>query len=127
MENCVFCKIIDRKIPGFIIDEDDDLIVFVSRENHPLIVPKKHIPNIFELDDETAAAIMKKAIKIATATKSALESDGIYITQTNGEAAGQDVFHYHMHLYPRWNDERTLGRDDKSRQEVAEKIKGNLL
>ncbi len=126
MENCVFCKIIDRKIPGFIIDEDDTLIVFVSRENHPLIVPKKHIANIFELDEETGSAIMKKAVKIATATKAALESDGIYITQTNGEAAGQDVFHYHMHIYPKWNDQRTLERDDKSREEMADKIKAKL-
>lgn len=126
MENCVFCKIINKKIPSFVIDEDDDLIVFVSRENHPLIVPKKHIPNIFELDDETGSAIMKKAIKIATATKIALGSDGISVTQTNGEAAGQDVFHYHMHIYPKWNDQRTLERDDRSRQEVAEKIKEKL-
>ena len=78
------------------------------------------------MDDETGAAIMKKAIKIATATKDALGSDGIYITQTNGESAGQDVFHYHMHIYPKWNDQRILERDDKSRQDIAEKIKAKL-
>lgn len=126
MNNCVFCKIIDKKIPGFIIYEDDVLIVFLSRENHPLIVPKKHIPNIFELDDDTASVIMKKAIRIAKATKNALASDGIYITQTNGEAAGQDVFHYHMHIYPKWNDQRVLERDDEFRKEVMEKIKNQL-
>ena len=70
---------------------------------------------------------MRKAIKIAIATKSALESDGIYVTQANGEAAGQEVFHYHMHIYPKWNDQRSLERDDPSRQDVVEKIKAKLV
>ncbi len=123
---CIFCDIIARKKPGFIINEDDNLIVFLSLENHPLIVPKKHIQDIFSLDDDTAAQIIKKAVKIAIATKEALESDGIYITQTNGEAAGQDVFHYHMHVYPKWADKQTLGTDAESRRKVMEKIKATL-
>ncbi|MDP3795099.1 MAG: HIT domain-containing protein [bacterium] len=126
MENCTFCKIIDRKIPGFIIDEDDDLIVFLSLENHPLIVPKKHLPDIFALEDEMASLVMKKAVRIAKATKTALESDGIYLAQANGEAAGQDVFHYHLHVYPRWSDKNALGVDAESRQRVMEQIKEQL-
>ena len=124
---CLFCDIISRKRPGFIIDEDDNLIVFLSLENHPLIVPKKHIPNIFSLDDDTAAQIMQKAVRIATATKEALQSDGIYITQTNGEAAGQDVFHYHMHVYPKWSSKQTLGTDAEARRKVMEQIRAILF
>ena len=124
---CIFCDIITRKRPGFIIGEDDNLIVFLSLENHPLIVPKKHIPDIFTLDDKTAAQIMKEAVRIATATKEALQSDGIYITQTNGEAAGQDVFHYHMHVYPKWSSKQTLGIDAEARQKVMEQIKATLF
>ena len=60
MENCVFCKIISRKIPGFIIDEDESVIVFLSLENHPLIVPKKHHTDLLILDDETAFLIIKR-------------------------------------------------------------------
>lgn len=123
---CIFCDIIAHKKPGFIISEDDNLIVFLSLENHPLIVPKKHIPDIFSLDDDTAAQIMKKAVRIATATKEALGSDGIYITQTNGEAAGQDVFHYHLHVYPKWCNKQTLGTDPESRRRVMELIKEAL-
>ena len=124
---CLFCDIITHKRPGFIIDEDDDLIVFLSLENHPLIVPKKHIPDIFSLDDDTASQIMKKAVRIASATKEALQSDGIYITQANGEAAGQDVFHYHMHVYPKWSSNQTLSTDAEARRKVMEQIKATLF
>ena len=127
MENCIFCKIIDRKIPGNIIDEDDDLIVFISLENHPLIVPKKHIQDIFNMDESIASLIMKKAVKIARATKEALGSDGIYIAQANGEAAGQDVFHYHLHVYPRWDDKRNMQVDPESKKQVLEKIRAKLI
>lgn len=125
MDDCIFCKIIDRKVPSHIIDEDDNLIVFLSLENHPLIVPKSHTLDIFSLDDNTGALIMKKAIKIAKATKKGLGCDGIYLTQANGEAAGQDVFHYHLHLYPKWND----GREEhlaESKEILANKIKTEL-
>ncbi len=126
MQGCIFCKIIKREIPGFIIDEDEHLIVLVSLENHPLIVPKQHIQDIFSLDDDTASLIMKKAVQISLATKEALASDGIYITQANGAAAGQDVFHYHMHIYPKWMDKHILNTDPESRREVMEKIKAQL-
>ena len=123
---CVFCKLIKRKRPAFIVDEDDDLIVFLSLENHPLIVPKKHFQDIFSLDDDTAAKIIKKAVRIATATKDALRCDGIYLTQANGRAAGQDVFHYHMHVYPRWSSGQALGDDAGARQKVMEQIRAAL-
>ena len=122
MENCVFCKIVERKLPAFIVDEDDDLIVFISKQNHPLIVPKQHLPDLFALTDELASLIIKKSRRIAKATKEALGSDGIYITQTNGVAAGQDVFHYHMHVYPKWTDGHKMGTDDESRKVTAKKI-----
>lgn len=127
MQNCVFCKIIAREIPAFIIDEDNDLIVFVSRENHPLIVPKQHLENIFELTDEIAARIIQKSKRIAEATKRALNADGIYITQANGVAAGQEVFHYHMHVYPKFLDGRTPDVSDEARKETAEKVREALL
>ena len=92
-----------------------------------MIVPKRHIPDIFSPDDDTAAQIMKKAVRIATATKEALQSDGIYITQTNGEAAGQDIFHCHMHVYPKWNSKQTLGIDAETRQKVMEQIRATLF
>ncbi len=126
MENCIFCKIIDGKAPGFILDENEQVIVFLSKENHPLIVPKKHIPDIYSLDNELGAEIMKESVKIAKAVKQGLKCDGVYVTQANEPAAGQDVFHYHMHIYPRWNDGRELESDDESRKQTSEEIKSVL-
>ncbi len=101
-EDCIFCQIIARQIPAYIIMEDADIIVFLSLENHPLIVPKQHIPNLYTMPDAVGAAVMRTSVRIANAVKHGLQCDGIYITQANEPAANQDVFHYHMHIYPRW-------------------------
>ena len=126
MENCIFCKIVAGTVPSFVIDQDADLIVFVSKENHPLISPKEHLQDIFSLNEGIASRIMQKSLVIAQALKSGLGCDGVYVTQTNGTAAGQDVFHYHMHLYPKWEDGRSLGRSDEDRAELAERVRACL-
>lgn len=126
MENCTFCKIIDRKIPGHIIAETDSMVVFLSLENHPLVVPKKHIPDIYSLDSETASLIMAELIKAANAVKQGLGCEGVYITQANEPAAGQDVFHIHFHVYPRWQDQmmnQTERVADTERELMLKKIK----
>jgi histidine triad (HIT) family protein len=101
-EGCTFCKITRREIPANIIDEDDATIVFLSLENHPLVVTQRHIPNIYSLDEELAARLMRQTIRVANATKSGLQCHGIRISQANGSAAGQEVFHVHVHVYPCW-------------------------
>jgi histidine triad (HIT) family protein len=103
MDDCIFCKIINRQLPACIVAEAQKVIVFVSRHNDLLVVPKAHIKNIYDLDPETGNELMTELIKTATATKKGFESDGIYITQANDPAAGQDVFHLHFHVYPRWH------------------------
>ena len=123
---CIFCKIIARQLPGYIIAEDENTIVFVSLEGHPIVAPKVHIPDIFGLNDMLASMIMNTAREVARATKEGLAADGIYITQTNGLAAGQSVFHYHMHIYPKWSDGRPLDRDDDSRKRTMEKVRAFL-
>lgn len=101
-EPSVFTRIINREIPAYILHEDERVIVFLSLENHPLVVPKVPVRDIFDLDDDTAAAIMQIAVRVARVLKRALNCDGVYLSQANGAAAGQDVFHFHLHLYPRW-------------------------
>ena len=126
ISNCAFCKIINRQIPGHIITENDSVIVFLSLENHPLVVPKKHIPDIYSLDSETGSQIMAELIKTAKAVKQALQCEGVYITQANEPAAGQDVFHLHFHVYPRWQDQimNQTGRvNDEERTITLNKIK----
>lgn len=126
MDDCIFCKIIDHQVPSHTIAETESVIVFVSRHNDPLVVPKKHVKDIYELDDQTGADIMKELVKTAKAVKKGLCCDGIYITQANEPAGGQEVFHIHFHVYPRWNNEAKNGveiRDDAERQVTMERVK----
>jgi histidine triad (HIT) family protein len=129
MDNCIFCKIINRQAPSYILEETDDVIVFLSLENHPLVVPKKHIVDIYALDEDTGSRIMSELIKISNVVKKGFRCDGVYITQANEAAAGQDVFHVHFHVYPRWsnrakNDLRIV--EDSERESTLRKLKDVL-
>lgn len=113
-ENCIFCKIIAGEIPSTAVYEDDDfrgiLDVNPAARGHVIILPKNHAANIFELPDEDASKVMVVAKKIATAIKKAYKCDGVNILQNNGEAAGQTVFHLHVHVIPRYeNDTVNVG------------------
>ena len=105
-ENCIFCKILAGEIPSTAVYEDDDfkaiLDVNPAARGHVIILPKNHAANIYELPDEDASKIMIVAKKIATAIEKANHCDGVNILQNNGEAAGQTVFHLHVHVIPRF-------------------------
>lgn len=106
VENCIFCKIANGEIPSATLYEDEDFRVILdlgpASKGHALILPKQHAANLFELPDEIAAKALVLAKKIAYTLKEGLGADGINIVQNNGEAAGQTVFHFHMHLIPRY-------------------------
>lgn len=106
-ENCIFCKIAAGEIPSNSIYEDEDFKVILdinpASKGHAVILPKNHAANIFELSDEDAEKIFKVAKKCSAAMMEVLHCDGINILQNNGEAAGQTVFHLHVHLIPRYN------------------------
>ncbi len=111
--DCVFCKIINKEFDANIVYEDEHIIAFLdkfpSSLGHTLIVPKKHVSNIFELDKETGAKIFQKAIDISNAMKNVLGIENINILQNNGSLASQTVFHFHMHIIPRYeNDNVTI-------------------
>ena len=105
-ENCIFCKILAGEIPSTAVYEDDDfkaiLDVNPAARGHVIILPKNHAANIYELPDEDASKIMIVAKKIATAIEKAYHCDGVNILQNYGEAAGQTVFHLHVHVIPRF-------------------------
>ena len=105
-ENGIFCKILAGEIPSTAVYEDDDfkaiLDVNPAARGHVIILPKNHAANIYELPDEDASKIMIVAKKIATAIEKAYHCDGVNILQNNGEAAGQTVFHLHVHVIPRF-------------------------
>ncbi|MCL2356262.1 MAG: HIT family protein [Defluviitaleaceae bacterium] len=102
---CVFCKIVAGEIPCFKLFEDEHFIAildrFPSAPGHALIIPKRHAADLFELNDAEAAGILPLAKRVAEKIRAELSPDGINIVQNNGSAAGQEIFHYHMHVVPR--------------------------
>ncbi len=131
-EGCVFCRIVDKQAPAYVIDENDQVIVFLSLENHPLVVPKEHIPDIYAMPSDIGARVMQVTIKIARAVKKALQCDGVYLTQSNEPAAGQDVFHFHLHVYPCWEgkERKAISRFVSSvtdPENVTEEMKATMM
>ena len=136
MENCIFCKIANGKIPAATLYEDENFRVILdlgpASKGHALILPKSHAANIYELSDEMAAKAMILAKKMATSMTAALKCDGFNIVQNNGECAGQTVFHFHMHLIPRYKGDQVgitwhPGElSDADKEEILLKVKEQL-
>ena len=107
--NCIFCKIANGEIPSGTVEENDMFRVVLdvgpATKGHALILPKEHYANLYELPEETAAQAMKLAKKVALKMKDKLGCDGVNIVQNNEEAAGQTVFHFHMHIIPRYKED----------------------
>ncbi|MCI8875514.1 MAG: HIT family protein [Lachnospiraceae bacterium] len=107
-DNCIFCKLASGEIPTNSIYEDDMFRVILdaapASKGHALIIPKEHYANIYEIDTEAAGEAMKLAKKMAAHMTEKLKCDGFNLLQNNGEIAGQTVFHFHLHLVPRYKD-----------------------
>ncbi len=108
-ENCIFCKIAAGEIPSATIYEDDDFRVILDIEpaskGHALILPKDHYANLYELPEELASKALVVAKKVITKMTEIVGCDGYNVLQNNGEVAGQTVFHFHMHLIPRYKED----------------------
>ena len=138
MENCIFCKIAAGEIPSATLYEDEEFRVILdlgpASKGHALILPKQHYANLYELPDELAEKGIRLAKKMVIAMTKALQCDGLNVVQNNGEAAGQTVFHLHVHLIPRNNDDnihikwvqKDSAQIDETPEIVAAKIKENM-
>lgn len=106
--NCIFCKLANGEIPTNRIYEDDDFSVILdaspATRGHALILPKEHFKDLYEIEEQTAAKVLPLAKRLAVHMTKVLKCDGFNIVQNNGEVAGQTVFHFHMHLIPRYKD-----------------------
>ena len=114
-DNCIFCKLANGIIPTNSIYEDEDFNVILdvspATKGHALVLPKKHYANIYEIDEMVLAKAICVAQKVIKHVTPLLKCDGYNILQNNGEAAGQTIFHFHLHLIPRYaegNDETLL-------------------
>ena len=104
--DCIFCAIVAGKIPATTVYEDEHVFAFMdiapANPGHTLVIPKQHYRNIFDMPTEVGSKIMQAAILIANAIRTVLNSDGLNLFQSNEAAAFQTVFHFHLHLIPRW-------------------------
>ena len=134
-ENCIFCKIANGEIPSRTLYEDNDFRVILdlapATKGHALILPKNHYKNLYEIEEETAAKVMPLAKKMAVEITQKLGGDGFNLMQNNNEISGQTVFHFHMHLIPRYNNDnqnlvmKPQQATDEELDAVREAIVGN--
>ncbi len=103
--DCIFCKIIVGEIPSFKLHEDERTYAMMDinpfLDGHCLVLTKSHCVNLLDADPGDLAAVLPAAQKVARAVEAALEPEGINLIQANGPAAGQTVYHYHTHIFPR--------------------------
>lgn len=120
MSDCIFCKIVNGDIPSAKVFENEHVIAFLDisqvTKGHTLVIPKVHKENIFELTPEIAANLFEVAPKIANAIKTEFKPIGMNLVNNNGEHAGQSVFHFHLHLIPRYGKGDGFGAVWKNNQ-----------
>jgi len=130
--NCIFCKILDGVIPSAKLYEDEDFVIILdvgpASFGHALMIPKNHYANLFEMPEELLCKAMSLAKVWGDKLVKALKADGLNLVQNNGLAAGQTVFHYHLHLIPRYDGD-SVGTmwnpgtlSDKQKKEILEKM-----
>lgn len=126
--DCIFCKIINGDIPSAKVYENEDVLAFLDltqvTEGHTLVIPKKHKQNIYELDSDTASKLFEAVPEIANALKANFTPEGMNILNNNEAIAGQSVFHYHLHLIPRYGKGDGFGAVWKTHEDEydAEKL-----
>ena len=135
-ESCIFCKIVKKQAPASVIYEDETVIAFLDirplYEGHMLVIPKKHYMDIFDITEDQLSQVHKVTKQVSAAIKKATNSDGISIIQQNGKAAGQDIFHFHVHAVPRFEGQKlpsfsSLKEVEREKLDgTAEKIKQEL-
>lgn len=133
---CIFCRIAQKQVPANLVYEDEKALAFLDirplNEGHTLVIPKAHYETIFEIPQELITYLHGITKRVAIAVKKATKADGISITQQNGKAASQEVFHLHVHVIPRYEGQKlprfndVKEADRKKLSQTAEKIKRYL-
>lgn len=121
MSDCIFCKILDGEIPSAKVYENEHVLAFLDisqiTKGHTLVIPKVHKEDIFSLDSKEAAELFAVVPQIANAIKAEYGAKGMNLLNNNGVFAGQEVFHYHMHLIPRYNQDDGFSKHFISHQD----------
>ena len=126
--NCIFCAIVAKRAPASIEYESDGALAFLDIHpivgGHTLVIPKKHYRNLFDLDDESGRAVIHASRIVARALRAALAADGLTVVQSNESAGGQSVFHYHVHLLPRYFGDGLISRPENLRGRASLRVQG---
>ncbi|MCE4051059.1 MULTISPECIES: HIT family protein [Bacillaceae] len=139
MSDCIFCKIVAGEIPAKKVFENEHVVAFLDisqvTKGHTLVIPKTHVKDLYELTPEIAKNLFEVVPSIANGLKAAFEPVGLNTLNNNGEKAGQSVFHYHMHLIPRYGKGDGFGAvwktnfdaySDEQLSQIANDIKEKL-
>lgn len=127
--DCIFCKIVKGEVPSYKIYEDENVLAFLDinpvNKGHTLVIPKKHYENIYDISDKDLENVTMVTKTLAKKYKKVCEADGFTIQQANEKAGGQVVFHYHVHLIPRYDEDDLVNfkRKDEIAKEVEETYK----
>jgi histidine triad (HIT) family protein len=107
--SCLFCRIVAGDLPATIVEEDERTVAFMdinpATRGHVLVVPREHVTDLLEIGEEDLAACAATARRVAARTKNALSADGVNLMNSCGAAAWQTVFHFHVHVIPRYEDD----------------------
>ncbi len=126
--NCIFCAIAGGRAPAAMVYDSPDALAFLDihpiAQGHVLVIPKKHCRNLFDIDDASGQAVMHAARVVARAMRVAFNADGMNLFQSSERAGGQDVFHFHFHLIPRFRDDGLMSRQGNDRL-MAWRSRGN--
>ena len=136
-KNCIFCKITRKQIGSNILYEDADFQVILDNapatKGHAILITKKHFSNLFEMDSKTASKLFIIVVKVTKLMKEELNCSGFNLLQNNGEDAGQTVFHFHLHLIPRYENDgvdfrwKVKGYEDGEADRIAKGIFDKLI
>jgi histidine triad (HIT) family protein len=132
VNSCVFCKIARKQAPASLVYEDENVLAFLDirplNEGHTLVIPKEHYVTIFEAPEELVAHLHRIVKRVALAAKESTKADGISIIQQNGKAAGQEIFHLHVHVIPRYEGQKLprFGEISEADREKLNQVAANL-
>jgi len=132
MDNCKFCQIINRKIPSWIVYENEKVICFLPQKlevyGHTLIVPKQHYTDLYDIPEDILCELIKVSKKITIAYKEKINATGMNLIHASGVDGQQSVFHFHVHLLPRFKDDKlntwpNLPKIETNKNELLEKLR----
>jgi len=135
-ESCIFCKIVQKQAPSSLVYEDKEVMAFLDIrplvEGHTLVIPKEHYATIFEAPEELIAHLHRIVKRISIAVRQVTKADGVSVIQQNGKAAGQEIFHLHVHVIPRFEGQKLarFGEISEANREkltqIATKIRATM-